>query len=145
MKKVLMNKKGFTLLEIVVVMIIVGVLAAIALPNLFANVERQRAQEAITTIGVIRNAVETCLVSAPAVGNCTFSAIGVSAPPGALFTYTITGLGGAVTSSSDTAVYTILATRNTIQGGAATSTISLTRSNAGVVKGAAGAFVGVWQ
>ena len=55
------NKNGFTLLEIVVVLIIVGILAAVALPNLFSNVARQRVQEAMGMIPAIKAAVEECV------------------------------------------------------------------------------------
>ena len=44
------NKSGFTLLEILVVIIIVGVLASVAMPQLFRNVERSRATEALESL-----------------------------------------------------------------------------------------------
>ena len=54
------NKHGFTLIEMVVVLIILGVLAKIALPSIFANVHRQRAQEALRVMAQISDALETC-------------------------------------------------------------------------------------
>ena len=45
---------GFTLLELLVVIIIVGVLASVAMPLLFRNIERARAAEALNVIGLIR-------------------------------------------------------------------------------------------
>ena len=57
----LKNKKsGFTLLEIIIVIIIVGVLASLALPRLFSTVEFSRSTEALNAIGVIRQSVERC-------------------------------------------------------------------------------------
>lgn len=37
-----MNKKGFTLIELMVVIVIMGVLAAVAIPRMFGNVEKAR-------------------------------------------------------------------------------------------------------
>ena len=52
--------QGFTLLEILVVIIIVGVLASVAMPLLFKNVKRSQAAEALNTLGVIKRGIEDC-------------------------------------------------------------------------------------
>ncbi len=92
------KKKGFTLLEIIVVLIIVGVLAAIALPNLFGQVERNRAQEALTFFSSIKSAVEACVLSTGAdpdaivalPAECdTIAEVGVTVPGNAAFAYTM--------------------------------------------------------
>ncbi len=54
------NNNAFTLIEIVVVLAIVGILAAVALPNLFSQIERNRAQEAVNTMTTIRSSIESC-------------------------------------------------------------------------------------
>ena len=48
------DNKGFTLLEIVIVIIIIGVLAGLALPQYVGYVERTRAAEAMNAIGAIK-------------------------------------------------------------------------------------------
>lgn len=45
-----MNKKGFSLMEIMVVVVIVGILAAIAIPSYTAYVTRTRRAEAVTAL-----------------------------------------------------------------------------------------------
>ncbi|HRZ40356.1 MAG TPA: prepilin-type N-terminal cleavage/methylation domain-containing protein [Candidatus Omnitrophota bacterium] len=50
--------KGFTLLELVIVIVIVGVLMSIALPKLFKVIETSRIVEAQGQISAIRSALE---------------------------------------------------------------------------------------
>ena len=47
-------KRGFTLIEILIVIVIIGILATIALPNFTRFVERAKADQAITYLRVIR-------------------------------------------------------------------------------------------
>ena len=90
MKK-LNNKSGFTLIEIIVVLIIVGILASIALPNLFSNVSKARAEEALATLSSFRPTVEACITKQSGVndGNCNSANLGLPAAS-ANFTYAIT-------------------------------------------------------
>src|SRR3982751_6922453 len=91
---------GFTLIEIIVVLIIVGVLAAIALPNLFSNVNRSRGAEARASLGTIKSHVEGCLqspgVNFTAPGNCTFTV-----PNSPNFTFTMVANGSATNPMVD--------------------------------------------
>ena len=48
------NRKGFTMVELLVVLVIVGILAAVATPILLANAKRAKASEAVATMGLIR-------------------------------------------------------------------------------------------
>ncbi len=134
-----MNKKsGFTLLEIIVVLIIVGVIATMALPNLFQNVERQRSQEALNTLGAVKTAVEQCaLLNNGSYAPCgSFAAIGMADPSfnaannaGSNFAYTFNPVPTATT-------YSLVATRVAGPAGAppaAVPTVTIARLDTGAI------------
>jgi len=94
------NKSGFTLLEIIIVIIIVGVLASLALPRLFNTVEFSRSTEALNTIGGLKRQADRCALALEATtgaaadyGNCiTFDQLGTEDPglvPGSIFAYVV--------------------------------------------------------
>lgn len=55
----LRNKKGFTLVELMVVAVIVAILAAVTIPLMAGNTKRAIATEADTALGTIRSALRT--------------------------------------------------------------------------------------
>ena len=133
------RKSGFTLLEIIIVIIIVGVLASLALPRFFATVEFSRSTEALQNASTVRASVERCyLGTGGTYVGCTISNIDVTDPtssPGAHFTYTING--------QTATAYTIQATRNAVDGGDGSSWIRVIQGAAGVTRNGSGAFIGV--
>jgi len=58
MEKMLKNKKGFTLIELMIVVAIIGILAAIAIPNFMSYQCKARQSEAKTALGTVRTLQE---------------------------------------------------------------------------------------
>lgn len=92
------NRSGFTLLEIIIVIIIIGVLASLALPRMFAMTENAKSVEALNAFKTIRGGMDMCymmnnnLYDGPTSDCNTWAVIGVNDPglePGAHFTYTV--------------------------------------------------------
>ena len=48
------NRTGFTLIELIIVIVIVGILAVIAIPRYFANIRKGKRAEAVATLRSIR-------------------------------------------------------------------------------------------
>ena len=57
MYKLMNDKRGFTLVELMITIVIVGVLATVAIPLYKANVKRAKASEADATMGSIRTSL----------------------------------------------------------------------------------------
>ncbi len=57
MRSVLKDHQGFTLVELMITVVIVGILAAVAIPLYQANVKRAKAAEADAALGTIRTAL----------------------------------------------------------------------------------------
>ncbi len=129
------NKSGFTLLEIIIVIIIVGVLASLALPRFFKTVEFSKSAEALNSIGVVRQSLERCyLQKSGTYAGCDMTSIDVEDPgaaPGALFAY-------AVADQSATG-YSLRATRV----GDAASWVQVLQAAGGVTRSGAGKFAGI--
>ena len=53
------NKKGFTLIELMIVVAIISISAGIAIPMYSANVNKTKLQEAVDTLGAIKDEVCT--------------------------------------------------------------------------------------
>ena len=133
------NRSGFTLLEIIIVIIIVGVLASLALPRFFSTVEFSKSTESFVSMAALRQSMERCYLASG--GNytaCTLAGLDLENPansPGAHFGYAISG--------QSATGYVITATRNTSDGGDGTSAISLTQTSAGVTRAGTGKFIGI--
>ena len=136
------QKSGFTLLEIIVVLIILSVVIALALPRFFATVETARSGEAFDAFSAIRGAMERCyLMNSGNYGNCDLDSsstagdttddnntLDVDDPadsPNAHFFYAV--------SNQSANTYTITATRSAVDGGDGSSTVVLKQNSDGTI------------
>ena len=55
---IFLDKKGFTLLELMIVVIVIGILASIAIPQYIHTIERARGAEALVNLGSIRSSTQ---------------------------------------------------------------------------------------
>ena len=104
-----MLKRGFTLLEMLIVVIIIGILASIAMPQYFRTLEKSRSAEAVTNTGAIRMALDRYWYQESAV-TTDLDLLDIDNPndiTNKLYTYAITDDG----TDASTRKYTVTATR----------------------------------
>ncbi len=98
------NKKGFTLIEIIIVVIIIGVLAAVALPKLSNQVSVSKAAEAYGILGSLMHKIMECYTASEDITKCDTTAqlSGFQFPTSGAFVYTYVA-GASATSALGTA------------------------------------------
>jgi prepilin-type N-terminal cleavage/methylation domain-containing protein len=67
------NERGFTLVELMIVVIIVGILAAVAIPMYQGATERAKASEAVAALGTIRGAMRVYFAEHGTYVNASFT------------------------------------------------------------------------
>lgn len=137
MKSIQKNNKGFTLLEIIIVIIIIGVLASLALPRFFRTVEYSRGSEALSHLSTIRQSMNRCYLGDNSYDgsggsgvacqlNAGANSLDVELPdtdPRTHFTY--------VAAATSAATFSVTATRNAFENpGAAGDVITIDEAGA---------------
>ena len=96
-------KKGFTLTEILIVVVIIGILAALALPRFMRQDERGIVAEAVAMLSAIRQAEESYRlensVTTYATDLSATGPLGVDVSSSTKFTYAVDGTSGTATAT----------------------------------------------
>lgn len=63
-------QKGFTLIELMIVVAIIGILAAIAIPQYQNYIAKSQVSRVMSETGALKTVLETCILDGKAAGDC---------------------------------------------------------------------------
>jgi type IV pilus assembly protein PilA len=102
MKMTQRAQAGFTLIELMIVVAIIGILAAVALPAYQTYTKKAKFSEVVLGTAAIKTAIEICAQDQAGVSTCTAGSNGVPADAGAsgFITSVATGANGVITATA---------------------------------------------
>lgn len=75
------NQKGFTLIELMIVIAIIGILASIALPAYQTYMKKAKFSEVVLATGDVKTAIELCVMELGTLTNCNTVAVPTATDP----------------------------------------------------------------
>ena len=106
MENVMNAQKGFTLIELMIVVAIIGILAAIAIPQYQTYIAKSQVTRAVSEAAGLKTALDTCILDGKATAACDFGATGSNILT-AQTTGGLNGANGAVTGKAGVPVAVI--------------------------------------
>ncbi len=113
------KQAGFTLIELMITIAIIGILAAIAIPSYISYTERAQFSEVVTAASSMKHAVATCAHTLGTVTGCTNASNGIPADQGAAGNVaSITVADGVITATAQnlSQAYTYILTPTIVNG-----------------------------
>jgi type IV pilus assembly protein PilE len=84
------SSAGFTLIELMIAVAIVGILATIAYASYSTQIQHSRRSDALTSVGALSSSLERCYAQAYAYTGCANAAAGVTASQNGYYSITTT-------------------------------------------------------
>jgi len=99
-----MKQNGFTLIELMLVLIVIGILASIAIPTYFSYARTARFSEVVSATGPYKNAVSMALQSGIPAGSITLGSNGVPSAPAATTHLSSLTINNGIITATGTAI-----------------------------------------